>query len=284
MKEQHLFSSQRGNTVEAQPPAESLSPGQASAIEGHFDGQRPNRTRLKIAIVSPEVGPGAGVPHYWHALSKVMAHRHDVHLFTARSKAAPLDGIEVHRFWAVLVGWFLLHATFYLAVQAQILVGRLLRRRPFEFLADFRDQVTGLPLPSQDLWEERQGVHAFTVAAVWRALHDAAFFTELFHEPTLSKRYLEAASGVRKGAEAFMYNASERRFARSVVIDSDGRSTQDMVVDASLWALPYFGMFEPDDPRIVSTMDAVQTRLTVPGDHGGLARVEGDTYQLRDPA
>jgi GH15 family glucan-1,4-alpha-glucosidase len=34
------------------------------------------------------------------------------------------------------------------------------------FLASYRDPVTGLPAPSYDLWEERRGIHTFTVAAV----------------------------------------------------------------------------------------------------------------------
>jgi GH15 family glucan-1,4-alpha-glucosidase len=150
------------------------------------------------------------------------------------------------------------------------------------FLVDFRDSRTGLPLPSQDLWEERQGVHAFTVATVWRALRDAADFTELFAEPALTRQYLDAADEIRRGAEAYLYDESAGRFARSVRFDKDGLPNRDMVLDASLAALPYFGMFEADDPRIVSTMKAVEAKLTVPGAHGGLARFEGDTYQLRN--
>jgi glucoamylase len=148
------------------------------------------------------------------------------------------------------------------------------------FLVDFRDPRSGLPLASQDLWEERQGIHAFTVATVYRALHDAAFFTDLFSEPALTRRYLEAASEIRHGAEVYLYDHAAGRFARSVRFDNGGPS-RDTIVDASLWALPYFGLFEPADPRVVSTMDAVQSRLMVSGAHGGLARFEGDTYQLR---
>ncbi len=150
------------------------------------------------------------------------------------------------------------------------------------FLVDFRDDRSGLPLPSQDLWEERQGVHAFTIATVWRALQDAAFFTELFSEPDLTKRYLGAAQEIRDGAEEYLYDKAAGRFARSVRLDKDGCAERDMVVDASLWALPYFGMFEADDPRIVATLAAVQSELTVPGDHGGIARFQGDTYQRRN--
>ncbi|HEX5141130.1 MAG TPA: glycoside hydrolase family 15 protein, partial [Dehalococcoidia bacterium] len=149
------------------------------------------------------------------------------------------------------------------------------------FLADFRDPRTGLPLPSQDLWEERQGVHAFTIATVYRALQDAAFFTDLFDEPALTSRYQQAALEIRQGAETYLYDRDAGRFARSVQFDREGTPARDMSIDASVWALPYFGLFEAADPRVVATMDAVQSTLMVPGEHGGLARFEGDTYQLR---
>src|SRR5690606_27487468 len=112
---------------------------------------------------------------------------------------------------------------------------------------------------------------------------DAAFFTELFDEPDLTTRYLNAAGEIRQGADAYLYDRDAGRFARSVQFDAGGSPTRDMTVDASLWALPYFGLFEPDDPRVVATMEAVQSNLMVPGEHGGLARFEGDTYQLRVP-
>jgi GH15 family glucan-1,4-alpha-glucosidase len=163
---------------------------------------------------------------------------------------------------------------------ASTLYHRMITRMA-NFLARFRDPGTGLPLPSQDLWEERQGIHAFTVATVWRALRDAAFFTELFGEPVLTKRYLDAADGIRCGAEAHLYDVEVGRFARSVGFDKECLPERDLVLDASLAALSYFGMFSADDPRIVATMEAVQAGLTVSGKHGGMARFEGDTYQLR---
>jgi UDP-glucose:(heptosyl)LPS alpha-1,3-glucosyltransferase len=119
-----------GTALQAQPPG---SP-QPAAIKASSLPQNPPADRLRIAIVSPEVGPGAGVPHYWQALAQVMAQRHEVHVFTARTNRVGLDGIEVHRVWALLAGWFLLHATFYLAVLACFFVARLLRRRRFDLV------------------------------------------------------------------------------------------------------------------------------------------------------
>ena len=106
-------------------------------------------------------------------------------------------------------------------------------------------------------------MHAFSIAATWRALQDAAYFTELFAEPDHTAKYLRAADELKAATERHLFDPRSGRFARSLTIDNDGQSTRDMVVDASVFALSYFGMFDPDDPRIVATMGAVEDNLTV---------------------
>ena len=148
------------------------------------------------------------------------------------------------------------------------------------FMAEFRDPKTGLPLPSQDLWEERDGIHAFTVATVWRALMDASELTELFDEPHRTRQYRDAADEIKAAVLEHMYDEVEERFVRTVMVSDDGKVELDRTVDASLYALAYFGMFEPDDPKIIRTVAAIRSRLSIDGPQGGMARFEGDRYQL----
>ncbi len=54
--------------------------------------------------------------------------------------------------------------------------------RAADFLASYIDPGTHLPLPSYDLWEERYGVHTWTVAATWAGLDAAARFAGAFGE------------------------------------------------------------------------------------------------------
>ncbi|TMC60076.1 MAG: glycoside hydrolase family 15 protein [Chloroflexi bacterium] len=61
--------------------------------------------------------------------------------------------------------------------------------RPADFLLSYVDQGTGLPLPSYDLWEERWGVHAFTVAAVIAGLRAAGRLSTEFGETERAARY-----------------------------------------------------------------------------------------------
>src|SRR5439155_20923562 len=53
-------------------------------------------------------------------------------------------------------------------------VYRRLVIQPAEFMIAFRDPATGLPLPSFDMWEERQGVFTFTCSAACAAPNAAA--------------------------------------------------------------------------------------------------------------
>ena len=57
--------------------------------------------------------------------------------------------------------------------------GSISSRKPPISWCRYRDPRTGLPLPSYDLWEERWGVHAFTVATVYGGLKAAQEFRRL---------------------------------------------------------------------------------------------------------
>ena len=59
-------------------------------------------------------------------------------------------------------------------------VGRSVVQKAADFMVRYRDPVTGLPLPSYDLWEERWGIHAFTVATVYGGLKAARNFAVCF--------------------------------------------------------------------------------------------------------
>lgn len=103
---------------------------------------------MRIAIVSPELGLQAGVPHYWAALAVALASRHEVHVFAASVDGAPLDGVHVHRLLSIPAGWTLKHASFYVSARARFALARLIGQEPFDLvlgigaLTPFADVVT----------------------------------------------------------------------------------------------------------------------------------------------
>jgi UDP-glucose:(heptosyl)LPS alpha-1,3-glucosyltransferase len=118
---------------------------------------------LRIAIVSPEVGPGAGVPHYWLALAKALAPHHEVHIFAARCDRARLHGVTIHRIPALSIGWLIAHLSFYFAAKARFVLARL-TSRPFDVvlgvgaLTPFADVTTVHFVQAREMELQRQGL------------------------------------------------------------------------------------------------------------------------------
>lgn len=147
-----------------------------------------------------------------------------------------------------------------------------------DFMAGYRDLQTGLPLPSYDLWEERYGVLSWTVAATWGGLQAAANFAEAFDETKRAEKYRLAAAEIKAGTDKYLWLPEHNRFARMVNQISSSQPEVDAVIDASLVGLWQFGMYAPDDPKIVATMNAIRERLWCKTEIGGVARYENDRY------
>ncbi|MCC7145408.1 MAG: glycoside hydrolase family 15 protein [Phycisphaeraceae bacterium] len=186
-----------------------------------------------------------------------------------------------------------------------------------DFLVRFTDPDTGLPLPSYDLWEERWGTHAFTVATTYAGLRAAQNFAACFGDHQRGQLYAETAGKMRDAFNRFLWSESHGRFLRRIVpLDHDrtarlmaqvleGRQPQnrtsendfprrggngqadpaahlewelDPAIDSSLYAIFAFGLLDPRDPRVERTMKAVEDRLWIKTSVGGMARYEADGY------
>ncbi len=151
--------------------------------------------------------------------------------------------------------------------------------RAAEFMMRFRNEESGLPLPSHDLWEERLGVHTYTVAAVCAGLNAAAHFAKAFGEAEHADRYRAAADRMREALTRHLFNRNLNRFARCATTDETGASYQlDMTPDSSIYGALLLGACECNDPEMISTADALKEELWVKTNVGGLARYAGDHY------
>jgi GH15 family glucan-1,4-alpha-glucosidase len=149
--------------------------------------------------------------------------------------------------------------------------------KPAQWMLDHRDH-NGLPLQSWDLWEERRGIHTFTVAATVGALNAAAKFARDFGEIDRAAAFREGAERMKGAMRRHLWHKERQQFARMAVPLDDGSYRLDMTRDSANYALFAFGAFEPEDPMVESEMNSLRDRLWVKTDVGGCARYERDYY------
>jgi oligosaccharide amylase len=159
---------------------------------------------------------------------------------------------------------------------------RPLIKNAADFMCRYRDEKIGLPNASYDLWEERHGVLSFTVGTVFGGLTAASLFCTVFGENDKASHYQQVASEIRDAASKYLWRPKLKRFCRMLYPDEKGTLQYDDTCDASLWGLFAFGLYDPDDERIITTMNSLRETLWLKTKVGGMARYEGDTYHSVD--
>lgn len=145
------------------------------------------------------------------------------------------------------------------------------------FMINYVDEVTGLPQPSYDLWEEKYGVHTFTVASVFAALKAAGQFAEILGKTDHQNEFNTAADKFRDALLKHMYNP-ETGFVKMVNV-KDGQFIYDKTIDmSSIYGIIKFGVLEITDERVVKNIQLIEQRLHCNTQVGGICRYEGDIY------
>jgi len=154
-------------------------------------------------------------------------------------------------------------------------------KKSADFMVANRDPDTKLPIPCYDLWEERFGVHTYTVASVIAGLRAAANFARLFLDTALAEQYDKTAEEIKGGLTKHLYHNELKRYARSGHRKGEGYEL-DEVIDVSLSVLVILGILPPDDPRMAETMESIHQQLWLNTPVGGCARYQNDVYHRPD--
>ncbi|MBX7133361.1 MAG: glycoside hydrolase family 15 protein, partial [Fimbriimonadaceae bacterium] len=146
-----------------------------------------------------------------------------------------------------------------------------------DYMLDYRDPVTDLPLPSWDLWEERRGVHAFTVASVVAAFEASAELADALGEDGAA-RYRTAAQETREALGKHFFDQKRGVFFRRLVVKTSGVMEPDLTIDSAVLNIGLLGALPPDDERVIQSAKVVEQALSVHSEVGGIARYQGDYY------
>ncbi|TFH22943.1 glycoside hydrolase family 15 protein, partial [Candidatus Bathyarchaeota archaeon] len=148
-----------------------------------------------------------------------------------------------------------------------------------DFMVNYRDTETNLPLASYDLWEENRGISTFTASAIFGGLKASSKLAKLFGDGDRAEKYDTAAGEVKEAILKYLYDSEKGRFLKMLRPDGKGSFTKDSTVDSSVYGVFEFGVLPANDPRVESTMQAVEQILTVKSKSGGVARYQNDYYQ-----
>ena len=148
-----------------------------------------------------------------------------------------------------------------------------------QFLCDFREDETGLPLPSYDLWEEHRGIFSYTTACTIAGLQSAAHIAQVLGHYKHAEHYQHCADEMRQALLFHLYDEETGSFLKKIK-RKDGKTTErDNTPDASLAIIWKLGVLPADDPRVIKTMERLRKTLIVKTDVGGMARYTNDFYQ-----
>ncbi len=145
-----------------------------------------------------------------------------------------------------------------------------------EFLAKYRHE-NGLPKESFDLWEERRGIFTFTTAATLAGLISADFLGHI----VMDKKFCESCNigyeAIKHAKISYLYNEEKEYFRRSVSFEGE-HIVYDDAMDASVFAITEFDVFDANEEKVVKTMNKMKEWLSVKTPIGGIARYNDDHY------
>lgn len=147
------------------------------------------------------------------------------------------------------------------------------------FLVGFIDDATGLPHASYDLWEQIFITSTYTVSTVIGGLEAAAEMADVCERTEDALRYRRVADKVRERMDSLYHQ--DRFFRKGLLLQENGKIAYDDRLDiSSLYGPHMFAGLSMDDPRMQSTLKAVEERLLNSTPIGGVVRYEHDGYFL----
>ncbi|MFW5885242.1 MAG: glycoside hydrolase family 15 protein [Patescibacteria group bacterium] len=146
------------------------------------------------------------------------------------------------------------------------------------FMVEYVDQNTGLPLPSYDLWEQKYGTSTFTASAVYGALNCAGEFAKLLGKEEDRSKYQETAEKIKKAIKKHLYNKDINYFSK-LLIKEGGESYYDNTVDiSSFYGIFNFSIGGLETDLVKKPLKTLKERLRCKTPVGGFLRYENDDY------
>lgn len=151
-----------------------------------------------------------------------------------------------------------------------------------DFMASYIDEVSGLPKPSYDLWEEIFLTTTYTTATVYAALLAAADLADEAKDSDSAVKWRSAADDILTAAHKHLFNHERQAFYKGIIVNNGVIEKNDVIDSSSIFGSFMFGLFPVGSDELTA---AVATFVdSFKNDRGIIAypRYERDTYHRAD--
>lgn len=153
-----------------------------------------------------------------------------------------------------------------------------------EFMVGYIDDVTGLPKPTYDLWEEVYLTSTYTVSTVHAALRVAAQLAEVAADPDSAVRWNSMADDIRIAAHKYLYNVERKSFYKGIKVRDGVVITDETIDSSSYYGAFMFGLFDLDSVELQSAVETTKSAFGyTDGANVGMPRYENDNYNRVSP-
>ncbi len=151
------------------------------------------------------------------------------------------------------------------------------------FMTEYVDELTGLPKPSYDLWEQTFLTSTYTTAVTYAALIAASDLATAAKDQDNAVKWRLAANDIQTAAHKHLYNDSRNVFYRGINV-RDGQIVKDGIVDcSSVFGAYIFGLFDAKSPQMKASVETVEQLFGINSGAIGLPRYENDEYRRVSP-
>lgn len=151
-----------------------------------------------------------------------------------------------------------------------------------DFLANYIDEVTGLPEPSYDLWEQIFLTTTYTVSIVHAALLAASDLATVAGDSDNAVKWRSVANDIAEAAHEHLYNEERKVFYKGLIVKNGQIIKNGEIDNSSVFGAFIFGLFPDDSNELRSSIETVKEVFGVNNGALGLPRYENDDYRRTD--
>jgi len=148
-----------------------------------------------------------------------------------------------------------------------------------DFMASYIDDMTGLPKPSYNLWEEVYQTTTYTTALVYAALLAAADLAETADDPTRAVLWRSRADDILAAAHKHLYNADKKCFYRGLLAHHEEIHYDDTIDISSVFGAFMYGLFPIGSEQLQASIDTLSRTFDIDAGQIGLPRYQNDNYR-----